>query len=190
REGSCDGGKSEHDRAVGHVTQNQLLDDHRGKSCLLDLHKQLEIRVRKKRERVIEGERVFDMKRWVVRHHQSLGVDRTAHVELDTSYSVVTGSTSERSKRVFIPTSRPSAMRDELHDEVHKDGSRAPRTAQGVLSAPTHLGIHFTASSAGMPCAALAYMSMILAQHLRRLSIGRSRVAGEARVARPSGTAA
>src|SRR6266542_3442885 len=49
RKGSCDGGKCEHDRAVGHVTRNQLLDNHRGKPRLLDLHKQLESRLRKKR---------------------------------------------------------------------------------------------------------------------------------------------
>src|SRR5262249_20463677 len=120
REGSCDGGKSEHDRAVGHVTQNQLLDDHRGKSRLLDLHKQLEICARKKRERVIEGKHVFDMTRPVVRYHQSLGVDRTAYIELHTSYSSVTGSTSNRSNRVPIPTGRPCAVCDKLHDEIHK----------------------------------------------------------------------
>src|SRR6266480_8167099 len=49
-----------------------------------------------------------------------------AHVELDTSYSVVAGGTRERRKRVLVPTGRPPTMRDKLHDEVRKDDSRAP----------------------------------------------------------------
>src|SRR6266700_5906126 len=86
------------------------------------------------------------MKRCVVLHHQIPSVRYIAHVKLDTRYSVVAGGTYERSKRVLVPTGRPSTMGDKLHEEApqrrvgrtmqspHGDETSI-RTAQGALSA-------------------------------------------------------
>ena len=103
---------------------NKLVDDRCGEALLLDLDEQLEMRAGKKRQCRIEGERVFGMRRRVVRHHQRAGVRGPAHIELHTGYSGVAGGAREGGKRILLSAGGPATMRDEMHE-------RGPRVAFG-----------------------------------------------------------